>query len=247
MRCPATSPISRCNRWARRPARSRARPGRREQMQMNSIHKVALYGAPCSLANALLAETLSRQLNATAIVDELNAIAASPGLSTRNGTPFEADSVGRSVAGMDAVIAVLSSPHLADGNEAAGFSRIYDSTIALLDGLAVAGVERLLLIADHAWLQDDRALPAERVEHLQHSLFKSPIAWTLVDTPRQIGPWLTLEDCLHPAHSVQRDTVIALQPFASSVMDECLQGTNVHQRLHIETSAERRLRAEEAL
>lgn len=179
------------------------------------IEKIALYGAPDRITDALQEALLERGLQVLVIVDDPTDIAARPGLAAKSGTPLHADSVARSVAGVDAVIVVLNSRSLPIG----GFERSYDAIIALLEGLPTAGVERLLLIGEHHWLDHDDGLPAEKLEHLQHSLHKSPLAWTLVDAPGHGG--------------TEPIAIITLQHYACSVIDHCLQGTNVKQRLHV--------------
>jgi len=186
-----------------------------------TIEKIALYGAPDRVTDALQDVLLERGLQVVAIVDDPTDIPARPGLAARSGTPFNADSVARSVAGVDAVIVVLNSSSLHVG----GFERSYDAIIALLEGLPTARVERLILIGEHGWLDSDAGLPAEKLEHLQHSLHKSPLAWTLVDAPVK-----------------EPNAFMTLQQYACSVIDQCLQGTSVKQRLHVDP----RPQAEEA-
>lgn len=185
---------------------------------LSPIEKIALYGAPDRVTDALQDVLLERGLQVVVIVDDPTDIAARPGLAAKSGTPFNADSVARSVAGTDAVIVVLTSRSLHIG----GFERTYDAIIALLEGLPTARVERLMLIGEHDWLDRDDGLPTEKLEHLQHSLHKSPLAWTLVDSPANV--------------------IITLQQYACSVIDQCLQGTSVKQRLHVDS----RPQAEEA-
>ncbi|MBV7564718.1 NAD(P)H-binding protein [Pseudomonas sp. sia0905] len=186
-----------------------------------TIEKIALYGAPDRVTDALQDVLLERGLQVMAIVDDPTNIAARPGLAARSGTPFNADSVARSVAGVDTVIVVLNSSSLHIG----GFERSYDAILALLEGLPTARVERLILIGEHGWLDSDAGLPAEKLEHLQHSLHKSPLAWTLVDAPVK-----------------EPNAFMTLQQYACSVIDQCLQGTSVKQRLHVDP----RPQAEEA-
>ncbi|TBU72770.1 NADH-flavin reductase [Pseudomonas daroniae] len=196
----------------------------------HTIDKIALYGAPDRITDALLEALLGKGLQAIVIVDDPTDIAARPRLSAKNGDLFDATSVGHSIAGTDAVIAVLSSWQLRAGGDARGFARTYDAIIALLEGLPTARVERLMLIGDHGWLDDASELPAEKVEHLQHSLHKSPLAWTLVDAPshRSNGSKATARDIDHTA-------IITLQHYACSVIDQCLLGTSVNQRIHVDS------------
>ena len=76
---------------------------------LRPIAKIALYGAPDRVTDALQDVLLERGLQVVVIVDDPTDIAARPGLAAKSGTPFNADSVARSVAGTDAVIAVLTS------------------------------------------------------------------------------------------------------------------------------------------
>lgn len=188
---------------------------------LRPIEKIALYGAPDRITDALQDVALERGLQVVVIVDDPTDIAARPGLAAKSGTPFDADSVARSVAGTDAVIMVLNSRSLHIGE----FERTYDAIIALLEGLPTARVERLMLIGEHGWLDRDDGLPTEKLEHLQHSLHKSPLAWTLVDAPGR-----------------EPNAFMTLQHYACSVIDQCLQGTSVKQRLHVDS----RPQAEEA-
>nr|WP_288358041.1 NAD(P)H-binding protein [uncultured Pseudomonas sp.] len=188
---------------------------------LGPIEKIALYGAPDRVNDALQDVALERGLQVVVIVDDPTDIAARPNLAAKSGTPFDADSVARSVAGTDAVIMVLNSRSLHIG----GLERTYDAIIALLEGLPTARVERLMLIGEHGWLDRDDGLPTEKLEHLQHSLHKSPLAWTLVDAPVK-----------------EPNAFMTLQQYACSVIDQCLQGTSVKQRLHVDS----RPQAEEA-
>lgn len=234
-----------------------------------TFEKIALYGAPDRVTDALQDVLLERGLQVVAIVDDPTDIAARPGLAARSGTPFNAESVARSVAGVDAVIVVLNSSSLHIG----GFERSYDAIIALLEGLPTARVERLILIGEHGWLDSDEGLPAEKLEHLQHSLHKSPLAWTLVDAPvkepggplKNVGEAASarqkeakkrslqaVNEHFEPAFNAAMATQIVfqqpanafmtLQQYACSVIDQCLQGTSVKQRLHVDP----RPQAEEA-
>ncbi|OLU27447.1 hypothetical protein BVH03_14640 [Pseudomonas sp. PA15(2017)] len=188
---------------------------------LRPIEKIALYGAPDRVTDALQDVLLERGLQVVVIVDDPTDIAARPGLAAKSGSPFNAESVARSVAGTDAVMVVLNSRSLHPG----GFEHTYEAIIALLEGLPTARVERLMLIGEHSWLNSDDGLPAEKLEHLQHSLHKSPLAWTLVDAPGK-----------------EPTVFMTLQQYACSVIDQCLQGTSVKQRLHVDS----RPQAEEA-
>jgi len=241
---------------------------------LSPIEKIALYGAPDRITDALQDVLLERGLQVVVIVDDPTDIAARPGLAAKSGTLFNADSVARSVVGTDAVIVVLNSRSLHIG----GFERSYDAIIALLEGLPTARVERLMLIGEHGWLDRDDGLPTEKLEHLQHSLHKSPLAWTLVDAPgkepggplKNVGEAASaipmaapqkeakkrslqaVNEHFEPAFNAAMATQVVfqqpanafmtLQHYACSVIDQCLQGTSVKQRLHVDS----RPQAEEA-
>lgn len=198
--------------------------------------KLALYGATGSVGSALLVEALSRQYETTAILSDLNAIQSRPGIRAKSGDLFDPISVSQSVAGMDAVICVLSSTHLSAGNTEAdtqAFSQLFKAVNALLEGLTLAEVRRLLLIGDFAWMEDD-ALSDTPAQHLQDRLTESPIVWTLVDAP-SVGDDAVNFEQLAAASGVKAPSplVAELQRFAAGALDELELNLHVHCRLQL--------------
>lgn len=198
--------------------------------------KVALFGALGSLGSALMVEALSRQWETMALLDDLNAIPSRPGIRAKPGDPFDALGVSHAVAGMDLVLCNLcSQPLLAARRNGPGFDVEFRAITALLDGLAVAGVRRLLVIADLHWLDEESGHPAEPGEQLQRRLVDSDLDWTLVDAPGIGGDDLFgLDDFLKPAHSNEPDAVSALRRFAAAVLDEARLAAHVRQRVHVQ-------------
>ncbi len=172
--------------------------------------KLAVYGAQSSVGNALMVEALARQFETTLVLDDLNAVTARPGLSTVQGDLFDPISVSQSIAGKDAVVCVLPTDK-ADTQ----FHQTFKAVTALLDGLPVAGVKRLLLVGDFAWLDEGSTGLAEPLQQLQDRLTASPVVWTLFDAPSgDTEPTL-------------------LGSFASQVIDEVCHAENMHQRIRI--------------
>ncbi len=199
--------------------------------------KLALYGAGGTVGSAVLVEALSRQYEVTAIVSDLNALPSRPGIRTKQGDLFDALSVSQSVAGKDAVVCVLCSECLPAGSEdrsIEAFEQVFRALTALLDGLAVAGVRRLLVVDAFAWLEGDSETVPQPVQHLQERLLDSQIAWTLVDKPVQADTPLSLGNFLQPS-----DTAVqSLRQFAAGLLDELMLALHVRQRIHIYTTNE---------
>ncbi len=172
--------------------------------------KLAVYGAQSSTGNALMVEALARQFETTLILDDLNAVSARPGLSTIQGDLYDAISVSHSIAGKDAVIVVLPA-----SDHDHQFESTFKAVTALLDGLPVAGVKRLLLVGDFTWLDGGDDGMTEPLGHLKDRLTASPVVWTLFDAP---------------AAEVQGD---ALTSFTAQVIDEVCHAEHMHQRIRI--------------
>lgn len=188
--------------------------------------KMVLYGARSSLGNAILAEALHRQYQATAVLDELNAIRARPGLRAKGGSLFDPIGVSQSVAGMDAVVCLLDAGRLSDDEDARdAFTWRFNTLVALLDGLEVADVKRLLVVDDFAWLEANQA----PVRHLEERLLASPVTWTLVQAPAQPQRLLEIDDFRQPDA-----TALPLHRFAVALLDELGLALHRHQRIHID-------------
>jgi putative NADH-flavin reductase len=191
--------------------------------------KFALYGAHDDLGSALLVELLSRQHEAVALLDDLNSIAARPGLRTKPGDPFDAVSVSESVAGMDAVVCLFQTPRLPGANAVTGESPrrdFYQAVEALLLGLERARVERLLLVADFPVIE----LQPE-VEAALQRLIAHPLRWTLVDAP-SAGNQLTVEALAEAAGKGQANPYRELQRIAAGIVDELERPQHIHERIH---------------
>lgn len=183
--------------------------------------KLAVYGAQSAVGNALMVEALARQFETTLVLDDLNAVAARPGLSTVQGDLYDAISVSQSIAGKDAVVVVL--PADPGGDAQVTFSAV----TALLDGLPVAGVKRLLLVGDFSWLDGLDGQSPQPLKHLEERLTASPVVWTLLDAPAADAP-----DSL-------------LSGFASTVIDEVCHAENMHQRIRVRSEPRVALSANE--
>lgn len=171
--------------------------------------KLAVYGAQSAVGNALMVEALARQFETTLVLDDLNAVTARPGLSTVQGDLHDAISVSQSIAGKDAVVVVLPADSSGD------FKRTFSAVTALLDGLPVAGVKRLLLVGDFTWLDSLNDDSPQPLKHLEERLTSSPVVWTLLDAPSADTPEALLVG------------------YASTVVDEVCHAENMHQRIRV--------------
>lgn len=204
------------------------------------VIKLVLYGAMSSLGSALMAESLRRQHEVIAILDDLTALAPRPGLRTKGGSLFEADEVQRSVAGCSAVICLLDASGLPGspipGKVADPLAQV-QATDALVEGLQAAGIRRLVLVGNFAVLDDPPAhtsLPHHTAEEILDTLRSSPLDWTLVNAPRAaaglgIEHFNQVGDSLEPglAESLRR-----LHGVAVGINDEL--HLNLHLREHVE-------------
>lgn len=180
------------------------------------VLKYAVYGADSSLGSALLHELLSRQHEVLALLDDLNAVAARPGLRAKLGDPCDAASVGESAAGCDAVVYLHprragQQPH-----------QLYQVIDALLAGLPQVQVERLLVVADFAALEADPEVQAALQRLALH-----PLRWTLVDQPAS-GFDLSLDDFLEDGSDRRRAALLRL---AAGLVAELEAPQHVHERI----------------
>lgn len=183
--------------------------------------KLAVYGAQSAVGNALMVEALARQFETTLVLDDLNAVAARPGLSTVQGDLHDAISVSQSIAGKDAVVVVLPAD---PGDDFQGTS---SAVTALLDGLPVAGVKRLLLVGDFTWLDSANDSAPQPLKQLEERLTSSPVVWTLFDAPDADA------------------SAAVLGGFASSVVEEVCHAENMHQRIRVRSEPSVALTANE--
>ncbi|EXF44940.1 putative NADH-flavin reductase [Pseudomonas sp. BAY1663] len=191
--------------------------------------KFALYGAHSDLGSALLVELLSRQHEAVVLLDDLNSMAARPGLRTKPGDPFDPLSVSESVAGMDAVICLFHLPWLPSTDAVSGESPqrdFYQAVLALLRGLERAAVNRLLLIADFPAIEQQPEVAAALQRLAAH-----PLRWTLVDTPSS-GGLLSVEALAGAAGKGDANPHRQLQRIAAGIVDELESPQHIHQRIH---------------
>lgn len=183
------------------------------------VRKFAVYGATTSLGGALLHQLLARQHEVLALLDDLNAVAARPGLRAKLGDPCDAVSVGESVAGCEAVV-YLHPRRPADQPQ-----QLYAVVDGLLAGLPPVGLDRLLLVADFQALESDPAVEAALQRLALHSL-----RWTLVDLSPE-GFDLSLDDFLDPAARHGRRQTLLRE--AAALADELEQPRNVHTRIRL--------------
>ncbi|RKS12515.1 putative NADH-flavin reductase [Pseudomonas sp. WPR_5_2] len=202
------------------------------------VVKVVLYGAMSSLGSALMVEMLRRQHEVIAILDDLTALAARPGLRTKTGDLFEAERVKQSVAGSSAVICLLDAPGLpynsehVEKNIVPGPVEQVLAADALIDGMQAAGIARLFLVGDFDVLDDpDTFDPLQRhaAEEIREALQSSALKWTLVNAPRGV-PGLTIEHFSQVGSTLEpglTEPLERLRRTATGIADE------LHLNLHI--------------
>ncbi|MET1079797.1 MAG: NADH-flavin reductase [Pseudomonas sp.] len=201
-----------------------------------AVRKFALYGVHCSLGSALLVELLNRQHETLAVLEDLNALSARPGLRTKLGSLQVADGHPReglergiveSVAGMHGVVCVLNSPALFGGAlSASRLAAVQQPIEGLLQALPQAGVEHLLLIDHFDWLDQPEAQP------LHTQLLDSPLPWTLVNA-LAVTEQFHLDDLRHPEGLAEDDPRRPLVTYANAVVDELESPCHLRQRLQL--------------
>jgi uncharacterized protein len=107
--------------------------------------KVVLYGASGMIGSRILRELLTRGHQVTAVVRNPEKVAA-PGVRVLQGDVTEPESVARTARGADAAISAYAPPK---GDEPVFSAAIH----ALLEGLAHAGVRRLLVVGGASTLE----------------------------------------------------------------------------------------------
>jgi uncharacterized protein len=107
--------------------------------------KVVLYGASGMIGSRILRELLTRGHQVTAVVRNPEKVAA-PGVRVLQGDVTEPESVARTARGADAAISAYAPPK---GDEPVFSAAIH----ALLEGLAQAGVRRLLVVGGASTLE----------------------------------------------------------------------------------------------
>ncbi|ASE20407.1 NADH-flavin reductase [Pseudomonas protegens] len=157
------------------------------------VVKLVLYGAMSSLGSALMAESLRRQHEVIAILDDLTALAPRPGLRAKGGDLFDPDRVKQSVAGSSAVICLLDAPDL-PGSTTPGQApdpvnqvRAVD---ALIEGMQGAGIRRLMLVGEFSVLDNppsSTSLPHHAAQEILDALRSSALDWTLINAPRGVA------------------------------------------------------------
>jgi len=107
--------------------------------------KIVLYGASGMIGSRILSEALSRGHEVVAVVRNPDKIAPQSRLTAVRGDATDAASVAATAAGADVAISAYSP-----GNE---HSLLTKNTYALLDGLAHAGVSRVIVVGGAASLE----------------------------------------------------------------------------------------------
>lgn len=190
------------------------------------VLKFALYGAHSSLGSLLLGELLGRQHEVVAVVGDLNAVAAQPGLKTKLGNLFDPLSVSESVAGMDGVICYVAAPNLPEDvadRALASSGNLPEALAALEVGMQRAGVRRLLLL-----VADDAVNGAT-----EQLLLQSSRDWTLAEPPA-ITRRFVLDDFVALGKAPVDSEGYRLRRLVAALADELEQPLHLRQQIRFQ-------------
>ncbi len=158
--------------------------------------KIVLYGASGMIGSRILAEALARNHNVVAVVRDPDKIAPHQHVAVIRGDATDAASVAATAAGADLAISAYSP-----GSENALLSK---NAHALLDGLAQAGVPRVIVVGGAGSLElapgklvvDAPGFPdiyrarateqAKALDILRAS--RGAVTWTFLSPPAEIAP-----------------------------------------------------------
>jgi putative NADH-flavin reductase len=159
--------------------------------------KIVLYGASGMIGSRILTESLSRHHAVVAVVRNPDKVAPQPHLTVVRGDATDTASVAATAAGADIAISAYSP-----GSENTLLTK---NTHALLDGLAQAGVPRLIVVGGAASLEVApgkklidvpefpemyRARATEQAKTLDilRASNGAMVTWTFLSPPAEIGP-----------------------------------------------------------
>jgi putative NADH-flavin reductase len=161
------------------------------------VMKIVLYGASGMIGSRILTEALARHHEVVAVVRNPEKIAAQPHLTVVSGDATDAASIAATAAGADLAISAYSP-----GNDNALLTK---NAYALLEGIAQAGVPRLIVVGGAGSLEvapgqllvDSPTFPAmyraratEQAKALD--IFRasdgSSVTWTFISPPALIAP-----------------------------------------------------------
>jgi putative NADH-flavin reductase len=159
---------------------------------------IVLYGASGMIGSAILAEAVARGHHVTAVVRKPDAIAAAANVRALRGDVTDAASVAATAAGADVAVSAYS-PGTGDQDD------LSKSAVALLAGLAQAGVGRAIVVGGAGSLLTPdgtrvvdlpafpaiykaRALAQSRQLDVLRASPGTPVAWTFVSPAAEIAP-----------------------------------------------------------
>jgi putative NADH-flavin reductase len=159
--------------------------------------KIVLYGASGMIGSRILAEALARHHDVIAVVRQPEKIAPQPHVTVVRGDATDAASVAATAAGADVAISAYSP-----GNDNALLTK---NAHALLDGLAQAGVPRLIVVGGAASLEvapgkllldapgfpdiyRDRATEQAKSLDILRASTGTKVTWTFLSPSAEIAP-----------------------------------------------------------
>jgi hypothetical protein len=206
---------------------------------------IALYGASGMIGSAILTEALARGHRAIAIARNPDAIAERPGVRVVRGDATDAASIAETAAGADVAVSAYSPGH---GDQ----DLLSKNATALLDGLARAGVGRVIVVGgagsliagDGTLVVDQPGFPdmykarataqARQLDVLRASP-GTPVAWTFVSPAMEIAPGertgsfrIGGDDLLVDAAGASK---ISVEDYAIAIVDEIESASAPNRRI----------------
>jgi hypothetical protein len=210
------------------------------------VMKIVLYGASGMVGSRILAEALARHHEVVAVVRNPEKIAAQPHLTIASGDATDAASIAATAAGADLAISAYSP-----GNDNALLTK---NAHALLEGIAKAGVPRLIVVGGAGSLEvapgqllvDSpnfpemyRARATEQAKALDilRASKGSSVTWTFISPPAMIAPgsrtgkFRVGKDTLLVAADGQSH--ISAEDYAIALLDEAENPQHPNQRFTV--------------
>jgi putative NADH-flavin reductase len=209
--------------------------------------KITLYGASGMIGSRILDEALRRGHTVTAVVRDTAKIAARPNLTVVAGDATDAASVAATAAGSDIAISAYSPGH----GDQDDLSR---NAHALLDGLAKAGVGRVISVGgagslevapgkklvDEPYFPDlykARATAQGKALDVFRASAGAPVAWTFVSPAAYISPGERTGTFRIGSDAFMTDangeSKISAEDYAIAIIDEAEKNTAPNKRISV--------------